>query len=169
MPCAYVWQRSSNRMPSTGCADLPAQDEVGGQADDEEADQQRQDGAHEQTVLHVELFEDFRGELVVAVRLGAGQVVALESVDGQHGSFERVAHEADVADPAHVARDGVQVDEESGEEQERDGDGRSDEDGDLDVGRRPHQQADPLSHQTVGDADGREHEEARHFHRLVGH
>ena len=110
-----------------------AQDDVAGHSYQKERDEQTDDGHVVGALAEVELFQKLLSVAEMAVGLGAGERRAIVAVRGQHGSLEGVAEETDVGDPRHVRRNGVEVDEEAGEEQERNGGGGCHKDGHLDA------------------------------------
>jgi len=67
----------------------------------------------------------------MAVRLRTGEGWPVVTVDGHHGSLERVAHVADPGDPTHVRRNGRKIHEETREEQEGDAGRRTGKHGHL--------------------------------------
>ena len=110
-----------------------AQDNIAGHSYQNKEDQQTNNRQVVGTLTEVELFQKLISVAIMAVRLRAGERRSIIPVNGQHGSFERVAKETNVGDPRHVRRNGVEVDKESGEEQERNGACRCHKDGHLDV------------------------------------
>lgn len=118
-------------------AEFKAQDNVAGHSYQNEKDEQTDDGHVVGTLTEVKLFQKLLSVAKMAVGLRAGQRRAIEPVRGHHGALEGVAEETDVGDPRHVRRNGVEVDEEAGEEQERNGAGRCHENGHLDAESRP--------------------------------
>ena len=113
-------QDTGNGDRSADATELPLEDEKSGHSNEQETKEQRENGAQIETVGHVELLEKFAGESEMTVGLGAGERRPLQAVDGHQRSFEGISHEAQIGHPSHVHRNGADVDEESGEQQERD-------------------------------------------------
>jgi len=91
------------------------------------------------------------------------------AVNGQHGSFEPVAGETEISQPADVPRNRFESDEKSRQEEQGDGAGRGEERSHLDVEGGAKKETEPLSHQRQPDHHCQQEAEAFKAHRLVGH
>lgn len=105
----------------------------------------------------------------MAVRYRALEFLSVVAVNREHGALEPVADVAEIREPPQVTRDRVEVDEESGEENDGNGGDRAQVDARLDLHGGADQQAQRLRYQRGQDVDGGEHEYAVRLHRLPGH
>lgn len=150
----------------SGGSELPPQEQERGDSQHDKDDHQRHDVEREVGVQHVQLLERGGRRLEVTVHLVALELFATVRVRGEGGSLESVPDVGQVGDPPQVNWNGVERNEEAGEQQEWDRHDRREEHTVLDVHGCAHDQTDTLSDERNEQTRAKEHCEPEPLHRL---
>lgn len=105
----------------------------------------------------------------MTVILGTVQFATIVAKDGVHNPLETVLHKGQMEQPPQVERGIVQMDEESGESNERHNEQRTENDAILYTESSPDQLANALSDQRYQEAHDNEQRESVRLQRLGCH
>lgn len=108
-----------NKEHSTHIPQLAAQGKITSHTYGEKEDQHVDHRLVIRTLRRIELFQKNFRIAIIAVTFRAGEKRSVVSVNGHYGSFESVPHKTEIRHPRHVRRDGIQVDQETSKEHER--------------------------------------------------
>lgn len=132
---------------------FPAQHQIGNDAQTDEQAKQCRRIDPVLGLVHRHLLQELLWTPVVAVDLRAAQFLSAHAVDGDHRPLKAVPHVTDVGQPLQILGNDVEVDEEAGEQDDRNGGHRTEEDASLHAHPGADQQPQALRNQRRQDAD----------------
>lgn len=103
----------------------------------------------------------------MAINLEAFELFSSEGVSGKGGTLETVSDVTKIGDPSEIDGNGVEADEESGEEKERYRHHRRQENSVLYVHCGTNDETDRLRDERYQETSAEEHAESRRFGRLT--
>lgn len=145
---------------------LPSQEQERSDSEYDEDHNQSDEVEFDVRVEHVEFLQRGFWRLEVTVGLEAFELLALKSISGQGSCLKAIPNVGQIRDPSKVNWNGVERDEESGEEEERNGHHWSQKDSILHVHRGSNHQTHALSDEGNQQTRGKEHSVSRELHGL---